>query len=333
MPRKRKIDEDVKCDLGDLKGIGPESEEQLKAYGIYTIAELAQTPEILLRTGGVKVKGAETILANAREFMRLNKPILATDMKPKWKLSTGVEALDKMLHGGIESQVISEFFGEYASGKSQCCQTLAAKAIEAGGFVIYVDTENQIRPERLQQIFTARELPEDSLKKIYIAQTINSDHQINLIRYEVPAICRKKPVKLLVVDSIMSHFSAEYIGRGQLAERQQTLNQHIFDMLRQARAYDFPVAIANQVRAVPNALPMYGPLSTMQAAGGHIISHSSSVRLFLRKGQQSKFGNRVATLVDSSSIPYGEAPFRISEKGIEAFALEKKSKEEGENNE
>jgi RecA/RadA recombinase len=53
----------------------------------------------------------------------------------------------------------------------------------------------------------------------------------------------------------------------------QTLNQHIFDMLRQARVFDFPIAIANQVRAIPNALPMYGPLSTMQAVGerGRVI--------------------------------------------------------------
>ena len=77
----------------------------------------------------------------------------------------------------------------------------------------------------------SRGLDESLLGKIYIARTINSDHQINLVRYEVPEIARKNPLKLLVVDSIMAHFSAEYIGRGQLAERQQTLNLHIYDIL------------------------------------------------------------------------------------------------------
>ncbi len=317
MTRKKKINEDTKSDLEELKGIGEDTAEQLKSYGVYTIAELAQTPGILLRVGGVKIKDVETILANAREHMRVNKPILLTEMKPKWKLSTGVEALDNLLHGGVESQGITEWYGEFSSGKSQCCLTLAVKAVEAGGVVIYIDTEHQIKPERLKQIFVARGQPEESLARIYIAPTINSDHQINLVRYEVAAIARENPVKLLVVDSIMSHFSAEYIGRGQLAERQQTLNQHIFDMLRLSRAYDFPIAITNQVRAKPGVPAMFGPLATIEAVGGHIIAHSSSSRLFLRKGQGSKLGNRMATLVDSSSAPYGEAPFRISEKGVE----------------
>lgn len=288
------------------------------------MAELAQTPSVLLRD--LKIKSLETILANAREYMRINASQLASEMKPKWKLPTGVVLLDKIIGGGIESQVITEFYGPFSSGKTQCCQTLAVQAIALDGDVFYLDSENQLRAERLKQIAEARGLNSDEvLKRIHVSASINSDHQRNIIHYELPEICRNFPIKLLVMDSVMAHFAAEYIGRAFLAERQQILNQHIYEIQRIARVYDFPVAITNQIRSKPNTfLP---PPYNWEPIGGQIIAHSSSLRLCLRQGKGSKEGYRIATLMDSSSCPYGEAPFRISERGIEDAEVTSEEKE------
>jgi len=52
-----------------------------------------------------------------------------------------------LLSGGIETQALTEFAGEFGSGKSQLCHTLsvtANMAKEKGGFggnVIFIDTE------------------------------------------------------------------------------------------------------------------------------------------------------------------------------------------------
>jgi len=51
--------------------------------------------------------------------------------------------------------------------------------------------------------------------------------------------------------------------------------------------------------------------------GGNIVAHASKTRLYLRKSKEDK---RVAKLVDSPSLPDGEAIYRVTEKGIEDIA-------------
>ena len=74
-----------------------------------------------------------------------------------------------MLSGGIETQALTEFAGEFGSGKSQLCHTLSVTANMPkergglGGNVIFIDTENTFRPERINQI---AEIP--ILKKYYL---------------------------------------------------------------------------------------------------------------------------------------------------------------------
>ena len=82
------------------------------------------------------------------------------------------QVLDKLLLGGIETQAVTEFYGEFGSGKSQICHTLCAIArqpTEAVGLdsnVIYIDTEGTFRPERLNQIARARGFDRTYVPKI-----------------------------------------------------------------------------------------------------------------------------------------------------------------------
>ncbi len=70
-------------------------------------------------------------------------------------ISTGSKELDKLLGGGIETGSITEMFGEFRTGKTQLCHTLAVICqlpLDMGGGegkCIYVDTEGTFRPERL----------------------------------------------------------------------------------------------------------------------------------------------------------------------------------------
>jgi DNA repair protein RadA len=50
----------------------------------------------------------------------------------------------------------------------------------------------------------------------------------------------------------------------------------------------------------------------MKAAGGNILAHGSTYRIFLRKSGK----NRVATMEDSPCQPYQRVKFSISEDGI-----------------
>ncbi|MHA1131660.1 MAG: DNA repair and recombination protein RadA, partial [Candidatus Helarchaeota archaeon] len=114
----------------------------------------------------------------------------------------------------------------------------------------------------------------------------------------------------ILIDSVMSHFRAEYIGRGTLSERQQKINKFVHKLLQIAEAYNSIVFITNQVMDSPGIF--FG--DPTRPVGGHVLAHSSTYRLYLRK---SKGDKRVARLVDSPCLPEGEALFEITERGIE----------------
>ena len=147
------------------------------------------------------------------------------------KITTGSKNLDALLGGGIETQGITEVYGQFASGKSQLGFNLAVNVQlpkDQGGLekgCLFIDTENTFSPMRIIQIAKARGLdPEKTLKNIHIARAFNSEHQMLLAEKASELIVEKK-LGLVIVDSLMSHFRSDFVGRGELAPRQQKLKQ------------------------------------------------------------------------------------------------------------
>ena len=147
------------------------------------------------------------------------------------------------------------------------------------------------------------------MKKITIGRAFNSDHQI-LLAKEAPKIISEKSIKLIIVDSLIGHFRSEYIGRGTLANRQQLINSHLHDLLRLCDIYpNLAILITNQVQSKPDVF--YG--NPLQAAGGNVVAHGSTIRIYLRKGKGEQ---RIAKIVDAPHLPEGDAIFSITENGI-----------------
>ncbi len=312
--------------LEDLPGVGPATAEKLRDAGYDTVEAIAvASPLELKEIAGISEGAALKIIQAAREAANIGTFMRADEYMKKrtsiGKLSTGSKSLDKLLGGGIETQAITEVFGEFGSGKTQLAHTLSVmvqKPPEEGGLggsVVWIDTENTFRPERIKQIAENRDMdPEEVLKNIYVARAFNSNHQMLLVEKAEEIIKERvesdRPVKLLIVDSLMAHFRSEYVGRGTLAERQQKLAKHLSDLHRLADLYDIAVFVTNQVQAKPDAF--FG--DPTRPIGGNILAHSATFRIYLRKGRQ---GKRVARLIDSPYLPEGEAIFRITEKGVE----------------
>ena len=306
--------------LEEIPGVGPAIAEKLHEAGYTDMMSIAvASPADLAERCEIGEKKAQDIIEGAKlcadvggfetgvEILERRKSIL--------KLTTGSKAFDELLGGGFESQAIVELFGEFGSSKTQLCFQLAVNATlpeDMGGLdseVIIIDTENTFRPERIAQM--ARYLgadPEDTLKKIHVARAFNSQHQILLVE-KAMELARDRKVRLLIVDSLTSHFRAEYVGRGTLAERQQVLNRHMHDLLTFGTMNNAVIAVTNQVAAKPDAF--FG--DPTRPIGGHIVGHASTFRIYLRKG---KAGKRVARLVDSPNLPEGEAVFMVTEDGI-----------------
>jgi DNA repair protein RadA len=112
-----------------------------------------------------------------------------------------------------------------------------------------------------------------------------------------------------VVDSLTSHFRAEFIGRGTLAERQQKLNRHMHTLAKIASSNNICVYVTNQVMAKPDQF--FGDPTA--AIGGHVVAHASTFRLYLRKGKK---GTRVAKLIDAPNLPDAESIFEVTEGGL-----------------
>jgi len=232
------------------------------------------------------------------------------------RCTLGSEKLDGIVGGGLETRAIVEVFGEFRTGKTQIanqlCVTVQLPYNKGGleGGALYVDSEGTFRPERILQIAERYELKgEDVLKQILYARAYSSDHQI-LIIDSATKLIQEKNIKLIVVDSVMSHFRAEYVGRGTLSERQQKLNKFVHKLLQIAEAYNIIVLITNQVMDSPGIF--FG--DPTRPIGGHMLAYTCTYRLYLRK---SKGNTRVARLIDSPCLPEGEASFEITERGIE----------------
>ena len=119
-----------------------------------------------------------------------------------------------------------------------------------------------------------------------------------------------KPVRLLIVDSLMAHFRAEYVGRGTLADRQQKLNKHMHALLRFGDLFNACVVVTNQVMSKPDTF--FG--DPTRPIGGHIVGHTATFRLYLRKSKGEK---RIVRLVDSPNMPEGEAVIAVTTAGLE----------------
>lgn len=307
--------------IGDLPGVGPAIAEKLEDAGYSDMMSIAvSSPKELSDVADLGETTAAKIIQAARKTADVGSfetgAVLLERRSQIGHITTGSNNFNELLGGsGFESQAIIELFGEFGSGKTQIAHQMCVNVQlekEKGGLeshVIYIDTENTFRPERIKQMAEAYELDADEvLNKIHVARAYNSSHQMLLVD-KAKELSKEFPVRLLVVDSLTSHFRAEYVGRGALADRQQKLNKHMHALLRWGDLYNGVVVVTNQVSSKPDAF--FG--DPTRPIGGHIVGHTATFRLYLRK---SKGGKRIARLIDSPHLPEGEAVFNVSEVGI-----------------
>ncbi|WP_284010946.1 DNA repair and recombination protein RadA [Haloarcula pelagica] len=340
-------------DLEDLPGVGPATAEKLKDNGFDSYQGIAvASPGELSNTADIGESSAADIINAAREAADIGGFETGSTVLERreqiGKLSWGVDEVDELLGGGVETQSITEVYGEFGAGKSQVTHQLAVNVqlpAEHGGLegsAIFIDSEDTFRPERIEQMVEGQddEVIEDTmvlhgiveegeadatddelldalvdsvLDKIHVAKAFNSNHQILLAEkaQEIASETQEEefPVRLLAVDSLTAHFRAEYVGRGELAERQQKLNKHLHDLMRVGDLNNTAVLVTNQVASNPDSF--FG--DPTQPIGGNILGHTSTFRIYLRK---SKGDKRIVKLVDAPNLPDGEGVMRVEEGGL-----------------
>jgi len=306
--------------LEDLPGIGGITAEKLRESGYTDLMELAvASPGDVAEAAEIGVAVAQKIIGEARRKADVGQfesgITLLERRKRLGRVTTNSKALDELLGGGVETQAITEFSGEFGTGKTQIAHQVAVDIQlppAQGGLnaeVVYIDTESTFRPERIVDMAKGVGIdPQEALGRIHVARAFNSNHQMLLVQ-KAQELAREKPIRLLVVDSLTAHFRSEYLGRGELAPRQQHLNRHLHELLRFADTYNAAIVVTNQVSSRPDIL--FG--DPTRPIGGNIVAHAATYRVYLRKSKPPK---RIARLIDSPNLPEGEAVFSLTGEGI-----------------
>ncbi|GGL46379.1 DNA repair and recombination protein RadA [Halocalculus aciditolerans] len=337
------------ADLESLPGVGPATAEKLRDAGYESYQSIAvASPGELSNTADVGESSAADIINGAREAADVGGFETGTDVLERreqiGKLTWNIPEVDELLGGGVETQSITEVYGEFGAGKSQISHQLSVNVQlprEHGGLegsTIFIDTEDTFRPERIDDMVRGLEddvledafelhgvegSPDDEeamdelvqsfLDKIHVAKAFNSNHQILLAEKAKEVAGEREesewPVRLVSVDSLTAHFRAEYVGRGELASRQQKLNKHLHDLMRIGDLFNTAILVTNQVQSNPDAF--FG--DPTKPIGGNILGHTSTFRIYLKK---SKGNKRIVRLVDAPNLAEGEGIMRVENAGL-----------------
>ncbi|GAB7012197.1 DNA repair and recombination protein RadA [Halolamina salina] len=336
-------------DLESLPGVGPATADKLTDAGFDSFQSIAvASPGELSNSADVGDSTASDVINAAREAADVGGfETGATVLERReriGKLSWQIDEVDDLLGGGIETQSITEVYGEFGSGKSQVTHQMSVNvqlSKENGGLdggAIFIDTEDTFRPERIDDMIRGlddeiiaeelerrgiegqpgdeeamEQLLESFLDNIHVAKAFNANHQMLLAEKALELAKENEdsdwPVRLLCVDSLTAHFRAEYVGRGELAERQQKLNKHLHELDKVGNLHNVAVLVTNQVASNPDSY--FG--DPTQPIGGNILGHKSTFRIYLRK---SKGDKRIVRLVDAPNLADGEAVMRVQDGGL-----------------
>ena len=311
--------------LENLAGVGPVTTRKLNDAGIQNIMDLiVRGPVEIAELTGMDIDSSSKICEKAREDL-VKGGLIAKDFISASELykkrqtigmiTTGTDALDTLFAGGIETQALTEVYGEFGCGKTQFCHTMCVQVqkpkAEGGleGGVLYMDSENTFRPERIVSIAKANGLdPEKILDNIIVARAYNSSHQM-LILEEASSLINENNIKLIISDSAVGLFRAEYLGRGTLATRQQKLNKFVHLLVRLAETYNIASIMTNQVMSSPDQF--FG--DPTKPIGGNVVAHTSTYRVYLKKSGKK----RIARMVDSPHHPEMDVIFALGEAGVQ----------------
>ncbi|CAK5280511.1 unnamed protein product [Mycena citricolor] len=302
-------------------GINANDIKKLMEAGLHTIEAVAFTPrKHLVAIKGISEQKADKILAEASKIVPMGFQT-ATEVHAHRSelvhITTGSKQLDALLGGGIETGAITELFGEFRTGKSQLCHTLAVTCqlpVSMGGGegkCLYIDTEGTFRPVRLLAVAERYGLNgEEVLDNVAYARAYNADHQ-NTLLASASALMAESRFCLMIVDSCTALYRTDFNGRGELSSRQNHLGKFLHTLQRLADEFGIAVVVTNQVMSTPDAQPGAG--NEKKPIGGNIMAHASTTRLQLKKGRGN---NRTCKIYDSPCLPEMETTFAILGSGI-----------------
>ncbi len=221
------------------------------------------------------------------------------------KIQSGYKCIDDLMSGGVEPEIITEFYGEGGSGKTNIAMVYSYSVIKNGKPIIYIDTEG-FSIERFSQIAGN---DDDIFKEMNLYRVKSLDDQHLAIIKAEKLIKEKyssnKSMGLLVVDSFTNFFRME--TGNDLAARMEGYEKQLNILAGIASKYRIPVIITNQIyEDVEN--------KSLEPFGGFFIDHAMKAIFRIDKGGN---GIRKLTVTKHRSISENSfTEFKIVDSGL-----------------
>jgi DNA repair protein RadB len=224
---------------------------------------------------------------------------------PPDRLAFGVPALDALLGGGLETDTVTEVYGEGGSGKSVLCLHLTSRVALAGQWVLYVDTEG-VSLERLEALAGPR--LNEALQRILLARAHSLPEQDQAVA-TAASLARdgRRPVGLVVVDSLAFFYRLAAAGEDADEGRESLLGE-LAELVSVAAEVQVPTLFTNQVwRNLRDG--------QLEPLGGSFVNHAAKTILRMDRLEDDR---RRVVLVKHRSRPSGAAAIRITAQGLES---------------
>lgn len=318
-------------EISELKGIGPATISKLKEAGIESLEDLEGLEIDDLMEIGLSKATAKKLYKAFHAARRIDvKTAREVDKieQEKRYLQTHTD-LDVLLGGGFKESYLYEFYGQFATGKSEVGHTLAVRAQlpeEHGGLngkVVFIDTENTFSPKRIKEIgayvlkkYGLQGHPDQFLDKIFVARTFTSTDLYSFIMTNLPQLVKENPdIRLIIIDSVTAPFRAEYTDLNELPQRQKKIGEILMKLHEIAVGmFDGNYRVIYYTNQVATRIgPFVNPAAAETHVGGNILGHRAQYRVYLRKAREN---TRIARLVDAHDLPSQEVLFKIGPGGI-----------------
>jgi DNA repair protein RadB len=220
------------------------------------------------------------------------------------RLPLACAPLDELLHGGVESGALTEFFGEAGSGKTNVCLQLARNAALAGRKTVYIDTEG-VSLERLGQI--SGDHIDRVRQNVLFFEPYSLREQEAVVERVSRLVAGAPEIGLVVFDSATLHYRIA-LGTGDDVGGRRALAAQLHTLAGVARKRDIPVVFTNQVTTNIET-------DDLEPLGGQFVRHLAKAVIRLDK---VAVGRRRATVLKHRSVQEGvSAEFRLTGRGLE----------------
>ncbi len=272
--------------MQDIKGLGNTAESQLEQINVTTINGLANCTLEELEDAGVR--SADKILERARQrgVQVKDGTKIEKEQDNATFITTGMQALDSILDGGLQGGFLIGVSGESKAGKTQLALQCLCSAADFHGNAVYIETEpNRFQIDRIKQMTRK----EESYKNIFKIDGHDADSPVDNvdIQYNAYEAVRESfdDVSIIVVDSFIANFrlSGQFKGRSDLPERNALIGEHLEALQSLANQFNCPILMTLQVQGNPEK---YG--GNFSVWGPVLMDHTITYLLHMKHAKGEK---------------------------------------------